>query len=724
MKRILYLALLPALFLACSKEADRSPQERYDRAMKQVERLDFVQAESTFVQLQRADSVSPLGDLGLAQTYEQKLWWLDALSHYLRLADKHSDMDIAAGGAVRCFYNLGSYYDAARAAEKWISSDPQGEQPPYWQALALIKVMDLAGASKALKVAEKNGLDKAAARLIEARIQLLYSAFDASVATAALGISSGSKTTEYFSALADYYTERGIPDSAVWAAHQRYAARPNALTAWQCLEVFGRYRNLWAARQLLLNWDARDKEKSVSAILHLRYSLASDDKSQLSVLPDRLQEASPTAFTTLLYSALAYRSLYNERLSADFMDQALSLAATNQPESFKEYIGAYIGYSYTQSYNRDGAAIQLQAVTGWRTETTEFQAALYSQMTISGGRRQADKILDSLLPARGQDPVWLTAIGDAYANAKGVPFSMGQKFYRMALDLAPSYRPAFVGLVRMAAAKNQTQEAMAAFDSFSQFGPMSPELANLKALSLARVGRSDEGIALFKQTFTLFPQDIEPARNLIRALEVMRQPDKVRELAQFCVEVAKDNPDAYELAARALIDLGLAQEGLQTARAGLALEADNLRLRAQEARGLYATNQKSEAKQVFEDILSKDPSQGETALYYSLVLAELKEDTVRAEQMAQGALLVAPLDMFPAKNLSRVYLAMGRYTSSREACLRAAVVAPQDPEVWYLMGICQFHEKLPEARESLQKALSLGLAGEELVKAQEALRQL
>jgi len=724
MKRVLYLALLPALFLACSKEADQSPQGRFDRAMKQVDRLEFIQAESTFVQLQRADSVSPLGDLGLAQTYEQKLWWLDGLSYYLRLAEKHPDLATAAGGAVRGFYNLGSYYDASRAAEKWVSLDPQGVEPHYWQALAFIRLMDLAGASNALKTAEENDLDKGAARLIEARIQWLRNSFDASVATAAQGISSGSKAPEYFCALSDYYAERGIPDSAVWAAQQGYAAQANAYSAWQCLEVCSRHHYYWAARQLLRDWDNRDNEKSVSAILHFRYSLASDDKFASSLLADRFQEAAPNAYTTLVYSALANRSLYNELVSADFFDQAIYVAAGSQAESFKEYFGAYVGYSYARSYNRDGAATQLQAVKGWRTETTEFQAIIYSQMTISGGRPLADKMLDSLLPARGWDPVWLTAIADAYANAKGAPFSMGKRFYQMALEQAPSYRPAFVGLVRLAVATEQYQEAIAAFDGFSQYGPMSPELANLKAVSLVRVGRIDEGIALFKQTFTQCPHDIEAARNLVRALAAKRLRDQIRELALFCVTTAKDNPDAYELAARALLDWGFAEEGLQVARRGLEVESENLHLRTQEARGLYALGQRSDAKMVFEDVLSKESSPGETILYYSLVLAESKEDTLRAELMAQRALVLVSPELFPAKNLSRVYLTLGRYTSSRQACLRAAVISPEDPEVWYLMGMCQFNEKLPEARENLQKAVSLGLVGDDLRKAQEALRQL
>lgn len=692
--------------------------------MKLVERLEFIQAESTFTQLQLSDSTSPLGDQGLAQAYEQKLWWLDALSHNLRLTEKYPEMATAVGGAVRCFYNLGSYYDAARAAEKWASLNPQSEQPFYWRTLALIKTMDLLGASATLRKAEENGLDKAAAHLIRARIQWLQSTYDDAIATAAADINSDSKSTEYFGALADYFAERGLADSAVWAAQRGYAAQANAVTAWQCLETCDRFQRFWPARQLIHDWDTRDNEKSISLLLHFRYSLAIDDKSQLAIISDQLLEASPVAFTTLYYAGIACRNLSNPLQSGNLLERVKNFATVNQAASFAEYVGAFVGYDYAQSYNWDGAARELLAIKGWRTETTEFQATIYSIMTISGGRPQADSLLDSLLPTYGGDPAWLTAIGDAYARTAGAPYSMGRRFYRSALDLAPAYRPAFVGLVRLAVAGREYQGALNAFDSLTQFGPITPDLENLKALSLVCLGRVDDGFALFRQTFLRFPQDIGTARNLIQALAAQRRQDKVRELALLCIAEAKDNPDAYELAARALLDGKFGQEGLQTARAGLALEPDNLRLKAQEARGLCITGQTDEGRRGFEYILSRDPSQGETLLYYSLALAEAKVDTLRAEQMAQAALMMAPPDLFPAKNLSRVHLAMGQYTSSREACLRAAVIAPKDPEVWYLMGICQFNEKLPEARESLQKAVTLGLTGDDLIKAQEALRQL
>jgi tetratricopeptide (TPR) repeat protein len=92
--------------------------------------------------------------------------------------------------------------------------------------------------------------------------------------------------------------------------------------------------------------------------------------------------------------------------------------------------------------------------------------------------------------------------------------------------------------------------------------------------------------------------------------------------------------------------------------------------------------------------------------------------------MAQRALVMVPPDLFPAKNLARVRLIMRHYRDSREACLRAAIIAPNDPEVWYMMGICLLNEKLPNAKENLQKAITLGLAGDDLVQAQEALRRL
>ena len=723
MKRILTCCALVTALLACSKQADQTPQGRFDSGLKEAEKNEFVKAESTFVKLIAADTSSHLGDLGLAQTYEKKLWWFDALNFYVRVSTKQPSNALAAGGAVRCYYALGSYYDAVRAAQKWDSLDQQAYQPYYWQTLAYLKIRNSNSAASALKSAEEFGLDKPAVRLLEARINWLRNAFDAATNTASQAILSGSKAPEFFVALADYYLDRGIPDSAVMAARQGYETNKNSTSAWRYLEVCAEGHDFLSARRLLKDWDSRDKEKSVSTILHFQYSLSAPDKSQAMLYTDRLQEAAPKALTTLAASALGQRLMYNERMCADYFEHA-TMMASSSPQEFIDYFGAYLGYSYAKSYNRDGAATQLRAVKGWRTGTAEYQAALYSQMTISGGELWADSLLDSLGPIHGSDPNWLTTIGDAYAAAVGIPFSFGKRFYQKALEIVPMYRPAFVGMVKMAVAFGEYQEALNIFDQYDKIGPLSPELAFLKAQTLVRVGRSDEGIALFKQTFSAFPQDLFAARDLYLALDAGRQRDRIRDFAQFLISTAKDNPDMHELAARALLDWDFGAEGLQTAQAGLTLEPDNLRLKAQVARGLFAVGQKEESKQTFESILATDRTQGETIQYYSLVLAEMGTDTLHAEQLALRALVMVPPDLFPAKNLARVRLAMKHYRDSREACLRAAIIAPNDPEVWYMMGVCLFNEKLPQAKENLEKSITLGLAGDDLLKAREVLRQL
>ena len=722
MKRILTCCLLVITLLSCSKQSDQTPQGRFDRGLKEADRNELVKAESTFVQLIATDTASPLGELGLAQTFEKKLWWLDALSNYSKVLTKQPDNAQATAGAVRCYYAVGSYDDAARAALKWDSLDDRAYQPYYWQALAFIKTMSLGNAANALKKAEERGLDKQATRVLEARMDWLRSSFDDAMNTASQAVASGSNAPEFFVALADYYLERGIPDSAVMAARKGYETNPNSSSAWRYLEICGLSHDFWSARQLLKDWDARDKEKSVSTILHYQYAMMASEKSQILTLTDRLQETSPLALTTLVSSGLGQRLLYNERMSADYLDQALLVASA--PQEFADYLGAFFGYSYARSYNRDGAAQQLRAVKGWRRSTTEYQATLFSQMTISGGDLMADSLMDSLLPIYGTDPAWLSAIGDAYAEAVGVPFFMGKRFYQKALEIGPRFRPAYVGMIKMAAATGAYQEALDAFDRYDQIGPVSPELAYLKAQSLARVGRAADGVALFKQTFAQFPADIIAARNFYLALDGIRARDQVRDFAQFIATSAKDNPDVHELAARALLDWNFGPEGLQAAQSGLKLEPDNLRLEAQVARGLYATGQKNESMKAFEEILTKDRSQGEAIQYYSLAIADTGGDTARADLMAQRALVMVPPDLFPAKNLARVRLIMRHYRDSREACLRAAIIAPNDPEVWYMMGICLLNEKLPNAKENLQKAITLGLAGDDLVQAQEALRRL
>lgn len=722
MKRFLTSCLLVFTLLACSKQSDQTPQGRFERGQKEADRNELVKAESTFVQLIAADTASPLGDLGLAQTYEKKLWWLDALSSYSKVLAKQPGNALAAAGAVRCYYALGSYDDAARAALTWDSLDDRAWQPYYWQTCAYIKIMNLGNAANALKNAQERGLDKQAANVLEARISWLRSSFDAAMTAASQAVSSGSNAPEFYVALADYYLDRGIPDSAVIAARKGYETAPTSASAWRYMEICGLSHSFWSARQLLKDWDARDKEKSVSTILHFQYALIANEKSQILNLTDRLQETSPIALTTLYYSGLGQRQLYNERMSADYFEQALLFASS--PQEFADYFGAYLGYSYARSYNRDGAAHQLRAVKGWRKSTTEYQATLFSQMTISGGDLMADSLMDSLLPIHATDPIWLSAIGDAYREAVGVPFSMGNRFYQKALEVGPRFRPAFVGVIKMAVATGEYKDALDVFDRFNQIGPASPELEYLKAQSLVRVGRIDEGLALFKQTSAQYPADVIAARDLYLALNAARATNQIRDFGQFIVASAKDNPDAHELAARALLDWNFGPEGLQAAQSGLKLEPDNLRLEAQVARGLFAIGQKDESKRTFDAILAKDRSHGEAILYYSLVLAQMGIDTMNAEAMANRALVMVPPDLFPAKNLARVRLIMRHYRDSREACLRAAVIAPNDPEVWYMMGVCLLNEKLPNAKENLQKAIALGLAGDDLAQAQEAIRRL
>ena len=83
-----------------------------------------------------------------------------------------------------------------------------------------------------------------------------------------------------------------------------------------------------------------------------------------------------------------------------------------------------------------------------------------------------------------------------------------------------------------------------------------------------------------------------------------------------------------------------------------------------------------------------------------------------------------PEDPYVAKSLGMIVCRQGDYTRAASLLKESARQLNHDPEVFYYLGLAQFHlNNAPEAKSDLQRALSLDLSGKDAANARRILEE-
>jgi len=202
-----------------------------------------------------------------------------------------------------------------------------------------------------------------------------------------------------------------------------------------------------------------------------------------------------------------------------------------------------------------------------------------------------------------------------------------------------------------------------------------------------------------------------------------RQEERTKLYRQLS-RINADNADALVLAAEFESDGADFQTALNLAEKALSLKHDYVAASVQKARALYWLGKRSEAFDIFEKYLVEAQFNVDNNHYFSRILATEQIDLQRATNLARRALFDSGHDLKVWMNLSYVYFQIGRYDLSRGEALKASHSHKDEPEPFFRIGMAMFMEEKKEARENLEKAIELGLKGEDLEIAHQTLQKL
>ena len=298
-----------------------------------MNKFEFAQADSSFARLTMSDSTSAMGPYGLALNLERRLCYLDALSAYSAINERDSGYAPAIGGEARCYYELGSYSDAAQAALDWVRLATKEYQSHYWLALSLINLREFDKALASLQLADESGLSREASDIIRAKIMWLRRDFDGAAALASK--SRGGKSQEFFAALCDYFDVRGMADSAVASARQGWEMLKDEETLVRYIRTCLNHRYFYQARQALSALEKLDREKLLTALLRSEYMWASLNRFEGGIYADQVLELCVERYQCWWYAGMARHRMSDEATCAQYWERILEEASTpGRPTAF------------------------------------------------------------------------------------------------------------------------------------------------------------------------------------------------------------------------------------------------------------------------------------------------------------------------------------------------------------------------------------------------------
>ena len=139
---------------------------------------------------------------------------------------------------------------------------------------------------------------------------------------------------------------------------------------------------------------------------------------------------------------------------------------------------------------------------------------------------------------------------------------------------------------------------------------------------------------------------------------------------------------------------------------------------------MYWLGQKDEAFALFEKLKSKNIMSQNLQLFYSMALVDAKKDMGKTGNMVRGATTIYRYALKSRLNIVNYYRQMKKYDFAEKEAYNTATLFDDHPKSLYYLGWMRYMSEKEGAREDLQKAIELGLKGEELTRAKDLLKKI
>jgi tetratricopeptide (TPR) repeat protein len=714
---------------ACTETPEETRDHLYEKALRLVDEYRFDEADSTLVEVMWADTLSWLAPEGFALVQERQWMFWDALSYYMRIIKRNPQSVEGLEGSARTLEWIG-YPDLALANERRVAGvDPENGASMIRSARLSAELGQLAPAIRNAMAAVRADQPLSVAHMIVARCFLKNGDLD-SVATyydRALG--SPAETFLYYKVAADYYEDLGLYDSAIVMSAKAVERADNDFA--ERVDHFNRCNRLGYfahSRKMIADLPPESESSVVPPVMKLVYSIEADRGFEVGHPGARIVQRRSQKLTSYIYDAMSCRYRYDYPTHEADLEYVKQMAARRQyTEGFTALLNynsifnnSVFTYDHIRSV-RDLNAYQEKAPVPFKHTLAQLRANHLAQMPPT-----LETAIDSLRLMYKNHPVLLLGMADIASDSLVAEFATAERLYRMILQSSPLHHDAFRGLVEMYVLQRNWSRALSLYRQYPDVVDLYADLPILKALVLLWSGETAEGTDAF--TASIKPQSgkIGLYRSAMLAADKVHANDFARRLIDEAVKLQPNNPDAYSLAAQWYVEHEMADSALQLAEKGLSLEANHWDLKAIKARCLWHQGQKEAAWTLFEEVNTESNNSNARMLqYYSWCLATDQIRSTEAENLARHGAFADRHNVHDGiVNLCYVYMMIGRADLAIGDARRGLNSYPDSPGLNYYLGYGLYVEEREGAREPLEKAISLGLQGADLQRAEKALKKL
>ncbi len=728
MKKLVIVGLLLLVTFGCSKSPEEKIFALFKTGTRQVDRYEFDDALATFKQIGEINPSSPMGYYGSGLVLERQSRPYDALHVYLSLTNTSSSFAPAFDGARRMFSQLGLWEDAVVVAAEYARLLPDDPEAHFVFAMTLMNADHCGRARRELDRAVEADAAPALTGLARAQAYCLEHKADSAEAALQAAILGFQDLPPYYAQAAAYFEAAGLIDSAISMGQAAVeAAGGNFDLTITNFHRALKHKYFFEARRIIRQLKEQGAPETVTTGLEMFYYMAKGDEVHAKETCNTYDKISSQSISTYVFDMDVrgrekdlFTGLKNTAAIIKIME------TNNYDAEFQDYMKYLLSVLFARDFDDlDGLKV-LRSVPAIFSNHKEIRLRIAYCLYRTGQIDEYKELMTLLSEYHSAQPDWLTGLADIYGDRFVREYDKAAQHYRLALKYDKWYRPALENAVMMYRRLKQPKKALELFAIYPHFENCYPEISLLKALCLVENNAIPEGVGLFEQNFPAVRGNLELFDEMTSLLDKKNRPEERAKLYQLLTRIDADNTDALALTAEFESDQASYETALDLAEKALSIEPGYIVASVQKARALYRLGKRSEAFEIFERNLIESHHHADNNYYFSRLLSEEQTDPQRAANLARRAVFDSSHDLRAWMNLSYVYFQIGRYDFSWGEALKASRSHKDEPEPFFRIGIAMYMrgEEKAEVKENLEKAIELGLKGEDLETARATLKKL
>ena len=725
MKRRL-AALLFVMLAGCAKSPEQKIESLFETGVDRLNEFDYEAARLAFTEISQVDSASPFMAYGLGLVDERELKFFDALNTYINTADEFPGFAPARAGIFRLYTILGEPDAAFGAARSLVRLKPNDLN-------AVLAVIDASlqqnKPDQALQMLDSLQLSREESPVLSfvtARIHNAANRPDSARSYAKAALSAPEDVVEYYVQGANYLEEAGLLDSAMTFSRRAMALSGDSFEV--VLNHFFRAlrtQYLYDARSITDSLTDAGAGDLVNAGLNRLYYIGAGKIVQARLAGETLRYLDMKNLSLTVLGNMSQGRRSDPLASgADMTLVEKIFAAGGFSQEIQDYVSYLLIMTFAKSSDNIVALKYLDNLKTPYLERLNVQLTRIGLYNMSGQFDKFDEAIPQLLSRYPNNPEILADIAGVCSYYQIRKYDLAEKYYRQTLELDGWHRVAFDGLREMLAQRKRVRDALKLFDEYPHFEERYPEEAVAKSILMVKNGEVDAGVALFVDKIGYLKGKLSYFEQMVDLLhDQSRQAEKNR-IVQLLHQINPGNHDALILAARYLSDDKDYSAALELTERVLAEDPGDIGARVQKARAWYWLGDRDEAFDLFEAVLEEAQDDCDANYYFSHILAHEKIDLNRAANLARNAQFQSDRSLKYKINVSYVYFQGGRYDLSRAEASKSIKSHGDRPEGHFRMGMALYMEGDNRTRSYLEKAIELGLKGDDLETARETLAGL